>query len=267
MERIENYQLFLENREVEYILMELNESFLSDMVDITRKSFKKKAKNISKQYQKLSKSGRKKLISGLVILLMANGGIGMINQAIDTPEFKEVPELVEEIKDVVAEKQYRIGYEFDLSESGKDIIKKHEGYRNTAYRLKDGKITIGYGHAEPVRNSQFKVGDKITKERAEELFIEDTQDAINGVRRIFKQWEKRGNEVLINQEMFDAMVSLTYNAGIGNVRKSAFIQSIKRGEFEKAAEEIATFKINPNYKKGLTDRRKEEVALFLSKLN
>ena len=58
-----------------------------------------------------------------------------------------------------------------------EMIKKHEGKSLSVYRDSKGKKTVGYGHLvdedspEDIRN--LKVGEKISEERAEQLFSED----------------------------------------------------------------------------------------------
>ena len=64
------------------------------------------------------------------------------------------------------------------SKAAINLIKKHEGLSLKAYKIGDGMITIGYGHAEPEKNSKFKVGDKITKHQAEELFLHDLSQGL-----------------------------------------------------------------------------------------
>lgn len=164
---------------------------------------------------------------------------------------------------------YKNPLELKVSSKGRNKVKWHEGNPKkkgepvlTAYRLGDGMITVGWGHAEKRRVSKFKVGQKITKEKAQELFKEDLQKASDGIRRIFQKWEEKGINVKLTQDQFDALVSITFNAGIGNVRMSDFIQSIKKNNFKKAGEQILKFKTSDKFS-GLAERRKEEAKPFL----
>ena len=63
--------------------------------------------------------------------------------------------------------------------------------------------------------------------------------------------------------MYNAMVSMIYNMGIGNFRMSDFIQFVKRGQMKKAQEQIkqessGSFGRFP----GLKIRRNNESELF-----
>lgn len=159
--------------------------------------------------------------------------------------------------------KFKDAAEFTTSEEAKNVIKDHEKLRLKAYRIKgDGKITIGWGHAEPVRKSKYRLGQKITLETAQLLFDKDIKVAEDGVKRIFAQWKESGNDIKITQGMFDAMVSIAFNAGISGLRQSEFIQGVKKGNFMAAAEKIQGLR-NTGKFGGLDVRRNEEKKMFI----
>ena len=161
-----------------------------------------------------------------------------------------------------------------ISPNAKELIKHHEKLKLNAYKIGDGMITIGYGHAEPKKTSSFNVGDRITAEQAEKLFQDDIKETEDGVKRIFKQWNQEGLHIKITQGMFDSMVSMGYNMGIYNLRKTEFIQHLKKAEYNKAAQKIKTTNIAAKIKNkegdtvfvkmpGLINRRQLEHDLFV----
>jgi lysozyme len=156
--------------------------------------------------------------------------------------------------DSETEKKYKMGYEWKLSQDGWDHIREEEGLKLKAYKIGDGKITVGYGHAEPIKDSKFKVGETITKEKAEELLKQDIKIAADGVRRMFKDWEKDNTDIKITQSMFDALVSIAYNVGVGGLRRSDLVNKLKRGEYEQAGDSILHFKTSKRFP-GLAKRR------------
>jgi lysozyme len=162
--------------------------------------------------------------------------------------------------------KYGKGYKYKLSQEGWDLIKSHEKLKLTAYDIGDGMITIGWGHAKPKGESKYKVGDKITKEKAQQLIQKDMKEKADAIRRIFKEWDKQGIDVEITQNQFDVLVSLAFNAGQGSVRMSEFIQDIKKGDLKSAAEKIKTFNIDDKKFPGLRKRRLEEYKLFIKDL-
>ena len=144
----------------------------------------------------------------------------------------------------------------------KKFLKKEEGLSLEAYEIGDGMITIGYGHAEPKSESQFKIGDVITQRKANELFEEDLETAYKGVKRIFEDWNQEGIYVGLTQNQFDALVSLAFNTGVQSVRDSKFIQSIKKKDFKEASQYIKNY--NTSSFSGLVLRREKEQEIFNS---
>lgn len=110
--------------------------------------------------------------------------------------------------------------------------------------------------------SKYKEGDIITKKEAEDLLEKDLAMAQRGITNIFKKWDKEGIDYSINQNQFDALVSIAFNSGVRSVWNSVFIQDIKKGDNEKASESILKHSIGKKFEKGLKNRRKEESKLF-----
>ena len=64
---------------------------------------------------------------------------------------------------------------------------------------------------------------------------------------------------------FGALVSFAFNVGLGNLQNSTLRMKHNRGEFESAADEFLKWnKAGGKELKGLTTRRKDERALYLS---
>jgi lysozyme len=159
--------------------------------------------------------------------------------------------------------------EMKLSQEGWDHIKWEEGDTKKkgepvlkGYKLKDGRITIGWGHAEPIRTSKFKVGQVITREKAQELLKEDMKIAADGVRRMFKQWKEQGIDVRITQKQFDVLVSIAFNAGVTGLRKSEIVKHLKQGDIQKAGEVIQDTLVGDW--SGLKVRREREKEMWFS---
>lgn len=146
-----------------------------------------------------------------------------------------------------------------------DMIKKGEPVLK-AYKLGDGKITIGWGHAEDIHKTKLKIGKWISKEIAERLFKKDIKVSENGVKRIFKEWSEKGIDRKITQDMFDILVSYCFNNGVGSLRISNFIQEIKKGDIEKAGILLSSASDSSKFD-GVKLRRDKESKIFLSYLN
>jgi lysozyme len=186
-------------------------------------------------------------------------------RTIDISQFKEIenPTVIEHAK---------------ISKEGKEAIKSHEQLRLKAYTINyrtkdkngntiiknDGMINIGWGHAEPIKTSKLKIGDEITEKQAEVLFQKDILTAEKGVKRLFKDWKDKGIDVQINQNMYDAIVSMAFNMGISGLRKTEFIQKLKDKNYKEAGELIKKLSASKKYP-GLKIRRESEHKLFTKK--
>lgn len=163
---------------------------------------------------------------------------------------------------------YVVGYHdplsLKLSHDGWGHIKKHEGLRLKAYRLGDNKITVGYGHAEPMRTSKYKVGYTISEKQATKLLFEDVNIAAAGVKRMFDEWKQEGVYIKITQNQYDVLVSLAFNMGVSAFRNTKFIQKLKQNDFSKAAELIKSTRVNDKKFPGLSIRRLKEYKKFIS---
>ena len=140
----------------------------------------------------------------------------------------------------------------NISQDGIDLIMKYEGCKLEAYRLKGEKYyTIGYGH----HGSDVKDGQAITQEEAERLLIADLQGYTEVVLNHCEYLE-------LNQNELDALVSFTYNAGLGNLQK---LTANKTRTKEEIAQKIINYtkSSSESNRKGLAKRRLAEQELFL----
>jgi lysozyme len=97
--------------------------------------------------------------------------------------------------------------------NGLAIIKKYETCKLKAYKCPAGRWTIGWGHTRDV-----KEGDFCTQRQADEWLKEDVIE----FERIVCAWFKK-----VNQNQFDALVSLMYNCGPGNIKKGPIYAAVK----------------------------------------
>ena len=113
--------------------------------------------------------------------------------------------------------------QLSCSPRGRALIEKFEGLRLTAYQDMVGVWTIGYGHTGP----DVKAGLTITQQQAEQLLINDLARFNNGVNALVT--------VKINQNQFDALISFSYNLGLGSLQQSTLLRLLNAGNFQAAA--------------------------------
>ena len=140
----------------------------------------------------------------------------------------------------------------NISQVGIDLIKKWEGFRSKAYLCPANVWTIGYGHTK----NAYK-GQCISKAEAEQLLKKDLEYFERNVAKLVT--------VELTQGQYDALVSFTYNVGVGALAKSTLLGLVNQGKFGAAADEFGRW-VYANKKKlpGLVKRREEERKLFLS---
>ena len=165
-----------------------------------------------------------------------------------------------------------------LSKAGEDLMHRYEGFRNKPYLCPADIWTIGYGHVlyqEQIRLPVVRVPDKQTpmirkemplkaednhvwsKQEIDELFRVDVETFERGVLRLVPGCVGR-------QGSFDALVSISFNFGLGNLQRSTIRMKANRGDWEGAAEAfMAWTKGGGKVLPGLVRRREAEKALFL----
>ena len=158
----------------------------------------------------------------------------------------------------------------NLSDEGYRLIRSFEGYHTrlkdgscTAYLCPAGVATIGFGCTEGI-----KLGMVWTAEEAEAALHREIAKFEAAVSRLVT--------VSINQNEFDAMVSLAYNIGIGGGRNpktgkiipgfktSTVLKRLNKGDRVGASKAFELWdKGGGRVLPGLVSRRKREAALFL----
>lgn len=212
-------------------------------------------------FDQLKKSVNKKIIATIIVgsllsILNPTQAMNYIENNSDLSS-KDKIELVNVIP------TYKYPKNLKLSQKGWDFIRDNEKFIEVARKLGDGMITVGYGHAEPIKTSKYKVGYKMSKTEAHRLFLEDVNIAAHGVKRMFKEWEKIGIKIKITQNQYDAIVDLAYNMGISNLRQTKFVQALKKYDLQKAANLLRNTGLEEDFP-GLEERRKKEFIKFIT---
>ena len=132
------------------------------------------------------------------------------------------------------------------------LIEPFEGLRLTAYRDANGVLTIGYGHTGPdVQDGLTWTRDQAIAGLAHDMLNAD-HDIINDVH------------VILNQNQFDALVSLDYNIGGHHFETSTVLRKLNAYDYQGAADAFMMW-VQPGSANelGLRRRRAAERELFL----
>jgi lysozyme len=141
------------------------------------------------------------------------------------------------------------------SSNGLQLIRKYEGCKTTPYRCAAGKITVGYGH---VIGNGLQLPDQFNRTfslgEIDELLRTDLARFERGVLRYCP--------VYLTQSQFDALVSFSFNLGLGVLQRSTLRQKINRGDADAAKVILKYNMAGGRILKGLIRRRQDEYRLF-----
>ena len=151
--------------------------------------------------------------------------------------------------------KYVGGGTMQISKTGLDLIKKWEGCRLTAYQDIVGVWTIGYGTTnadKSITGTEIKSGLAITQETATDWLLKSVQ------KKYIPKVEKYNHIYNFNQNQIDALTSFAYNIGSIDQLTANGTRTISQISQHILAYNTAGGKVV----QGLTNRRKEEKALF-----
>jgi GH24 family phage-related lysozyme (muramidase)/peptidoglycan hydrolase-like protein with peptidoglycan-binding domain len=149
------------------------------------------------------------------------------------------------------------GTAMKTSQSGRDFLRAQEGERLTAYQDSVGVWTIGVGHTTAAGPPQVQPGMRISKEQSDEILSRDLASFETAVSEAVR--------VPLNQNEFDALVSLCFNIGPGRFASSSVVRELNAGNRRAAADAFLMWnKARGRVLDGLTSRRQRERALFLT---
>lgn len=139
-----------------------------------------------------------------------------------------------------------------------NMIKHHEGFVRKPYQDPIGLWTVGVGHLIGDGKKLPKEWNKeFTDEEVDNILCEDLERFEIGIQRLTK--------VPLTQSQFDALVSFSFNVGLGNFQSSTLRSKLNRGDYEGASNEFPKWrKAGGKILKGLVKRRADEKNLFLS---
>lgn len=148
-------------------------------------------------------------------------------------------------------------------------IKKDEGVRNRPYQCPALLWTCGVGHVIDPNHAKVPLADRkqlpipagwdrvLSADEIDEILRKDLARFESGVLRLIK--------VPLTQGQFDALVSFSFNVGLGNLQNSTLRMKVNRCDFEGAAEQFLVWtKAGGKVLQGLVKRRTHEKEMFES---
>lgn len=143
-----------------------------------------------------------------------------------------------------------------MTPEGLALIRRHEGYRKTAYRCPAGVWTVGYGHTSMAGPPPVFAGLEVSRAQANEILARDVEAVARQVTALLK--------VPLASQEFSALVSFAFNVGIGNFAKSSVLKAVNAGDFAAVPRRLQLWtKAGGKVLPGLIRRRAAEAELFV----
>lgn len=141
------------------------------------------------------------------------------------------------------------------SQGMKELIARFEGLRLKAYKCPAGIWTVGIG-STTFNGKRVTEGLVITKEQAYEQLERDLAVFENGVGRLVSK--------PINQDQFDALVSFSFNVGLGSLSRSTLLKKVNANPSDPTIRDLFAMwnKAGGKVVAGLTKRRKAEADWY-----
>jgi len=157
-----------------------------------------------------------------------------------------------------------------ISDKCLTMIKHHEGVRFKPYRCPAKLWTIGVGHVLYPEQAKLPLAERMTYqlrpeddrvwtvEKVETLLKQDLGRFVRGVCRYCPV-------AATQQGHLDALVSFSFNLGLGTLQRSTLRAKYNRGDIEGTGKEFLKYtKAGGKVLRGLVNRRNDERALFLT---
>jgi lysozyme len=144
------------------------------------------------------------------------------------------------------------------SQAGLDLIKEFEGFRAKPYLCSAGVPTIGYGSTRYTDGTPVSLRDPAITEAVGLALFKDTLTT-------YEKAVTKAVKIPLEQYEFDALVSLCYNIGVGNLVSSTLVRLLNEDEarIEVAGQFLRWNRAGGAVISGLTRRREAEREMFL----
>ena len=161
------------------------------------------------------------------------------------------------------------GFNVKVSKEAIEGIKKDEGVRTKPYRCPALLWTVGVGHVIDPNHIRVKFDERknipLPPEWDRVLSMAEVDAILAADLATFERGVLRLCPGGLTQGRFDALVSFSFNVGLGNLQRSTIRMKHNRGDFEGAAKSfMAWTKAGGKELPGLVKRRKHERALYES---
>jgi len=152
-----------------------------------------------------------------------------------------------------------------MSEHGLGLLEKWEGFELNVYKDSAGLPTIGVGHLLTkselssgkivLNGSSVQYSGGLTNQQVLDLLGQDVKPAELAVNN--------GVKVALNQNQFDALVSFTFNVGVGAFTDSTLLKVVNQQQYDAVPTQFLRWvRSGGQVVQGLVNRRQNEISLW-----
>jgi lysozyme len=152
-----------------------------------------------------------------------------------------------------------------MSENGLELLKQWEGFELKVYKDSAGLPTIGVGHLITkseqasgnitIAGVPVKYAAGLTDQQVVDLLGQDVKPAEQAVNN--------GVKVTLEQNQFDALVSFTFNVGVGAFNGSTLLKVLNQSQYDQVPTQLRRWnKAGGKVVQGLVNRRENEIRLW-----
>ncbi len=152
-----------------------------------------------------------------------------------------------------------------MSENGLGLLQQWEGFKLQVYKDSAGFPTIGVGHllTKPeLASGEIVIGGApvqyaggLTDQQTLDLLAQDVKPAEQAVNT--------GVKAPLNQNQFDALVSFTFNVGVGAFQSSTLLKVLNQQQYDEVPAQLLRWtRAGGQVVQGLVNRRENEIKLW-----
>ncbi|MDQ3919520.1 MAG: lysozyme [Acidobacteriota bacterium] len=152
-----------------------------------------------------------------------------------------------------------------MSQHGLQLLEQWEGFKLQVYKDSAGLPTVGVGHLITkseqasgtinINGVPVKYAGGLTQQQVTDLLAQDVVPAQNAVNN--------GVKVALNQNQFDALVSFTFNVGVGAFTGSTLLKVLNQGQYDQVPTQLLRWtRAGGKVVQGLVNRRNNEIKLW-----
>lgn len=154
-----------------------------------------------------------------------------------------------------------------MSENGRRLLAEWEGSETEVYKDSAKLDTIGVGHL--ITGGETQSGNIVINgvpvAYAGGLTEEQVLDLLDQDLKRFNEAVSESVTVPLSQNQFDALVSFSFNVGVGAFKSSTLLKLLNREQYNEVPAQLRRWnKADGKVVQGLINRRENEIALWNS---